>query len=154
MLKSRYFLLIFSMFLFFSVFWFTQNMEYLSFPKNRELVLIMNGSLYGYISIKSLCLMLVFPYLIFLLLFSKKEQIVALAREKNRLRFYHKILKDTVIATVLFVGLYLSINLLYSFIFLSNKLLTATHFYSGIFFLLLATCSLLFSYWFSFQNYI
>ncbi|TYV45322.1 WxPxxD family membrane protein [Listeria monocytogenes] len=137
MLKSRYFLLIFSMFLFFSVFWFTQNMDYLSFPKNRELVLIMNGSLYGYISIKSLCLMLVFPYLIFLLLFSKKEQIVALAREKNRLRFYHKILKDTVIATVLFVGLYLSVNLLYSFIFLSNKLLTATHFYSGIFFFFL-----------------
>ncbi|EMF9992562.1 WxPxxD family membrane protein, partial [Listeria monocytogenes] len=134
MLKSRYFLLIFSMFIFFSVFWFTQNMEYLSFPKNRELVLIMNGSLYGYVSIKSLCLMLVFPYLIFLLLFSKKEQIVALAREKNRLRFYHTILKDTVIATVLFVGLYLSVNLLYSFIFLSNKLLTATHFYSGIFF--------------------
>ncbi|ARM71672.1 TPA_asm: hypothetical protein GIN74_12445 [Listeria monocytogenes] len=137
MLKNRYFLLILSMFLFFSIFWFTQNLEYLSFPKNRELVLIMNGSLYGYISIKSLCLMLVFPYLIFLLLFSKKEQIVSLVREKNRLQAYHKIVKDTVIATILFVGLYLSVNLVYSFIFLSNKLLIATHFYSGILFYLL-----------------
>lgn len=134
MLKSRYFLLILSMFLFFSVFWFTQNLEYLRFPKNTELVLIMNGSLYGYISIKSLCLMLVFPYLIFLLLFSRKRQIVSLVREKNRLYAYHAIVKDTITATVLFVGLYLSVNLLYSLLFLRNELLVATHFYSGILF--------------------
>ncbi|MBC1633718.1 WxPxxD family membrane protein [Listeria welshimeri] len=134
MLKSRYLLLILSMLVFFSIFWFTQNLEYLSFPKNRKLVLFMNGSLYGYVSIKSLCLMLVFPYLIFSLLFSKKEQIISLVREKNRLQAYHKIVKETVIATLLFVVLYLSVNLIYSFIFLSNKLLITTHFYAGMLF--------------------
>lgn len=137
MLKNRYFLLILSMVLFFSVFWFTQNLEYLKFPKNTELVLFMNGSLYGYASIKSLCLMLVFPYLIFLLLFSKKERIVSLVREKNRIQAHHKIVKNTIIATVLYVGIYLSVNLFFSFLFLGNKLLTATNFYSGILFYLL-----------------
>ncbi|AHI54649.1 WxPxxD family membrane protein [Listeria ivanovii] len=139
MLKSRYFLLILSMFLFFSVFWFTQNWQFLKFPKSEELVLLMNGSLYGYSSIKSLCLMLVFPYLIFLLLFSKKEQIISLVREKKRLHAYHKIMKDTIIASSLYVGIYSSVNLIFAFIFASHKFLITTHFYSGIlvFFLML-----------------
>ncbi|NER40500.1 WxPxxD family membrane protein [Bacillus megaterium NBRC 15308 = ATCC 14581] len=85
---KRYLTSVLVLLIMFSILWYMQNSIYISHPNDQHILLIMNGSLQGYNSLRVLAIISL-VFLLFMNMLTVKESASFFIRYKYRLRLFH-----------------------------------------------------------------
>ncbi|MFE4525827.1 WxPxxD family membrane protein [Cytobacillus firmus] len=112
----------------FSILWYMQNDKAFISSIRGNILLFMNGSLQGYSSQKVLVILTLF-FLLFMNVHAIKESPSYLTRKADRTKIFNDRFINIFFSSILFVTSYQIVNILFTFIFLGNEIMSTTNFY-------------------------
>ncbi|MGP7817836.1 WxPxxD family membrane protein [Niallia sp. 01092] len=139
---KKYVISVLIVLLFFSIIWYMQNDTFIS-SSNDNILLIMNGSLQGYSSLRVLTI-LSLVFLLFMNILAIKEETSYLTRKSDRVKLFHGHIANIFFSSLLFVGSFLIVNVVFTFIFIGNDIMLDHNFYIITF---LNGVAMVFLYW-------
>ncbi|MEZ0119067.1 UNVERIFIED_ORG: hypothetical protein ABRZ91_003024 [Heyndrickxia coagulans] len=102
------------LFAFFSIVWGYQNSTYRHY-KGNDLLFMMNNTAFGYSSMMAYSVYYVFPFLLSLRMFVKKEDAAYITRKKYRSEIFIEKIREIVLFSFLFGFLHMFVNCLWTF---------------------------------------
>lgn len=140
---KKYIILVLIVLLLFSILWYMQNDKFFISSLDDNILLIMNGSLQGYSSLRLLAtLSLVF--LLFMNMLAIKEESSYLTRKADRVKLFKDRIANIFCSSLLFVGSFLIVNIAFTFIFIGHDIMSDYNFYLITF---LNGVAMVFFYW-------
>ncbi|MBT2259803.1 WxPxxD family membrane protein [Priestia megaterium] len=125
---KRYLTSVLVLLIMFSILWYMQNSIYISHPNDQHILLIMNGSLQGYNSLRVLAILSLI-FLLFMNMLTVKESSSFFIRYKYRLRLFHNRAMNIFCSSIIFVTSFLIVNVVFSLVYIGHDVMLESHFY-------------------------